>query len=206
MHKRVIVVGSLCVSVKSHLTSGASVHPENTVTYSAGNGGQNNCGVFSETTPLQRSSTVPLKACVWSAIFCGKRAHERAIARAFSRVRAHVAPRVLHFSALIITCFPVHCCVHFWVVINENLICIYIHVLGNATRMCRLDLTWNPPNVTNCQSRVFVDIMERVSCVSCALVYLDKWHKSCYVSLDWFHKVCIMTVTNLLKINRQTLP
>ena len=44
----------VCVSVKSHLTSGASVRPENTVTYSAGNGGQKICGFFSETTPLQR--------------------------------------------------------------------------------------------------------------------------------------------------------
>ena len=35
----------VCVSVKSHLTSGASVHPENTVTYSAGNGGQKICGL-----------------------------------------------------------------------------------------------------------------------------------------------------------------
>ena len=49
--------GSVCVSVKSHLTYGASVRPENAVTYSAGNKGQNICGVFSETAPLQRSST-----------------------------------------------------------------------------------------------------------------------------------------------------
>ena len=35
-----VVLVSVCVSVKSHLTSGTSVHPENTVTYSAGNGGQ----------------------------------------------------------------------------------------------------------------------------------------------------------------------
>ena len=54
---RVTVVGSVCVSVKSHLTYGASVRPENAVTYSAGNEGQNICGVFSETAPLQRSST-----------------------------------------------------------------------------------------------------------------------------------------------------
>ena len=31
---RVTVVGSVCVSVKSHLTSGASVRPEKAVTYS----------------------------------------------------------------------------------------------------------------------------------------------------------------------------
>ena len=58
---RVTVVGSVClsvclsvcVSVKSHLTNGASVHPENAVTYSAGNEGPNICGVFSENAPLQ---------------------------------------------------------------------------------------------------------------------------------------------------------
>ena len=52
----------VCLSVKSHLTSGASVRPENPVTYSVGYGGQNICGVFSETARLQRSSTPPLKA------------------------------------------------------------------------------------------------------------------------------------------------
>ena len=41
------------VCVKSHLTSGVSVHPENTVAYSAGNGGQNICGVFFETAPFK---------------------------------------------------------------------------------------------------------------------------------------------------------
>ena len=50
------------MSVKSNPTSGASVSPENTVTYSAGNGGQTICGVFSETASLHRSSTAPLKA------------------------------------------------------------------------------------------------------------------------------------------------
>ena len=48
----VCVCVSVCLSVKSHLTSGASVHPENTVTYSAGNGGQKFCGVFFETAGL----------------------------------------------------------------------------------------------------------------------------------------------------------
>ena len=52
-----IVVGSVCVcvcvSVKSHLTYGASVRPENAVAYSAGNEGQKICGVFSENAPLQ---------------------------------------------------------------------------------------------------------------------------------------------------------
>ena len=57
MRRRVTVVGSVCVSVclsvKSHLTSGASVRPENTVAYSAGNGGQKICGVFFETAPFK---------------------------------------------------------------------------------------------------------------------------------------------------------
>ena len=57
---------SVCVSVKSHLTYGASVRPENAVTYSAGNEGR----VFSETAPLQRSSTPSVvRPCVQSAIF-----------------------------------------------------------------------------------------------------------------------------------------
>ena len=60
------------MSVKSNLTSGVSVRPENTVTYSAGNEGQNICGVFSETAPLQRSSTTLLKVYVWFAIFLWK--------------------------------------------------------------------------------------------------------------------------------------
>ena len=58
----VCVCVSVCLSVKSHLTSGVSVRLENPVTYSAGNGGQKICGVFSETAPLQRPSTPPLKA------------------------------------------------------------------------------------------------------------------------------------------------
>ena len=58
------------MSVKSHLTYGAPVRPENAVTYSAGNEGQNICGVFSETAPLQRSSTPSIvRPCVQSAIF-----------------------------------------------------------------------------------------------------------------------------------------
>ena len=48
----------VCLSVKSHLTYGASVRPENAVTYSAGNEGQKICGVFSEDVPLLRSSGV----------------------------------------------------------------------------------------------------------------------------------------------------
>ena len=61
---------SVCVSVKSHLTYGASVRPENAVTYSEGNEGQKICGVFSETAPLQRSNTPSVvRPCVQSAIF-----------------------------------------------------------------------------------------------------------------------------------------
>ena len=73
---RVTVVGSVCLSVKSHLTYGASVRPENAVTYSAGNEGQNICGVFSETAPLQRSSTPSIvRPCVQSAIFPAESTH-----------------------------------------------------------------------------------------------------------------------------------
>ena len=50
----------VCLSVKSYLTYVASVHPENAVTYSAGNESQKICGVFSENTPLLRSSGVAI--------------------------------------------------------------------------------------------------------------------------------------------------
>ena len=45
---------SVCLSVKSHLTYGASVHPENAVTYSAGNEGQKTCGDLPETTAFKK--------------------------------------------------------------------------------------------------------------------------------------------------------
>ena len=52
------VLESVCVclrvSVKSHLTYGASIRRENAGTYSAGNEGQKICVVFSETTTLLR--------------------------------------------------------------------------------------------------------------------------------------------------------
>ena len=44
----------VCVSVcLSHLTFGASVRPENAVTYSAGNEGKNICGDLPETTAFK---------------------------------------------------------------------------------------------------------------------------------------------------------
>ena len=50
----------LSVCLLSHLTYGASVRPENAVMYSAGNEGQNICGVFSENAPLLRSNEVAI--------------------------------------------------------------------------------------------------------------------------------------------------
>ena len=48
---------SVCLSVKSHLTHGASVRPENTVTYSAGEEGQNICGDLPQTTAFKSYAT-----------------------------------------------------------------------------------------------------------------------------------------------------
>ena len=48
----------MCLFVKSHLTYGASIGPENAVMYSAGNEGQKICGVFSENSLLLRSSGI----------------------------------------------------------------------------------------------------------------------------------------------------
>ena len=66
----------VCLSVKSHLTSGASVRPENAVTYSVGDEGQKICGVFSETAPLQRYGTCSLYRypCSRPFLLRGKRA------------------------------------------------------------------------------------------------------------------------------------
>ena len=49
----VCVCVSVCLSVKSHLTYGACVRPENAVTYSAGNEGQKICGDLPETTAFK---------------------------------------------------------------------------------------------------------------------------------------------------------
>ena len=51
---------SVCLSVKSHLTYGASVRPENAVTYSAGNEGQKNCGDLPKTTAFKGVTRVRL--------------------------------------------------------------------------------------------------------------------------------------------------
>ena len=57
---------SLCLSVKSHLTLEVSLHPESTVTYSAGDKGQKIC----ETAPLPRLSAPSLGwPYIQSAIF-----------------------------------------------------------------------------------------------------------------------------------------
>ena len=46
----------VCLSVKSHFTYEVSVRPENAVTYSAGNEGQNICGDLPETTAFKSYS------------------------------------------------------------------------------------------------------------------------------------------------------
>ena len=70
---RVTVVGSVCVSVKSHLTSGVSVRPETSVTYSGGNRGPKICRVFSETASLKIYGVICLPTASYSdiaAVFC----------------------------------------------------------------------------------------------------------------------------------------
>ena len=53
----IVVVFSVCLSVKSHLTSGASVRPENAVKYSVCNVGGKSCRNFSETISFQSYRT-----------------------------------------------------------------------------------------------------------------------------------------------------
>ena len=71
---------SVCLSVKSHLTSGASVRRENAASYSAGNEGQKFCSVFSETAPLPRSSAPSLGwPYIESAIFSADNTHAHCV-------------------------------------------------------------------------------------------------------------------------------
>ena len=60
----------VCMSVKSHLTYGASVRPENAVMYSEGHEDQKTCGIFSEIAPLHRYSTPSVHRHTYSRPFC----------------------------------------------------------------------------------------------------------------------------------------
>ena len=72
----VCVCVCVCLSVKSHLTSGASVRCENAATYSVVNKGQKICGIFSKTAPLPRSSAPSLdQPYIRSAIFPADNMH-----------------------------------------------------------------------------------------------------------------------------------
>ena len=73
--QEVTVVVRVCLSVKSHLTSGASVPPENTVMYSGGNGRRKICGFFSETAPLRISSTPSVESYTFGRPFPAESAH-----------------------------------------------------------------------------------------------------------------------------------
>ena len=53
----VCVCVCVCLSVKSHLTSGASVRPENAVKYSVCSVGRNICRILSETVSFQSYRT-----------------------------------------------------------------------------------------------------------------------------------------------------
>ena len=64
----VCVCVSVRLSVKSHLTSGVSVCPENSVIYSAGNRGQKFCGVFPETAPFKSYGVICLPATFYEGI------------------------------------------------------------------------------------------------------------------------------------------
>ena len=67
---------SVCLSVKSISPQGSSVRPENSATWSAGNKGQNICGVFSETPPFPRWSDPSLGGpYIRSAIFPADNTH-----------------------------------------------------------------------------------------------------------------------------------
>ena len=73
MHVQECYGSSVCVCV-SHLTSGASVGPENTVTYSAGNGGKKMWGFLlnRSVAEIQHSS---VESHMYSRPFSGESTH-----------------------------------------------------------------------------------------------------------------------------------
>ena len=94
---------SVCVSVKPHLTSGASVCTENTVTYSAGNRGKKIVGfslklLCCKDTPLPALYGYLCSRPFWNPHMCSISV---SIAHAFSKIHACMVPRVLHFSTFI---------------------------------------------------------------------------------------------------------
>ena len=86
----------VCLSVKSHLTSGASVCPENAATDSAGNVGEKYCGVFSETASLQSCGTSCIVQLLCSGSFSHCYAHELALIQVVSVRQAQIVMH--HFS------------------------------------------------------------------------------------------------------------
>ena len=100
----------VCVSVKSHLTSGASVCPKNAVTNSAGNEGQKICGVFSKTHAFLRSSAPSLGwPYIRSAIFPVDNTHAHCAyassARFAKTLHAISSPCILYSFTMIILGF-----------------------------------------------------------------------------------------------------
>ena len=95
---------SVCLSVR--YTSGASFRPENAVTYSAGNEGQNICGVFSETAPLQRSSIPSNDGNTYRRPFFVRKARMRIIV--FFCVSVQHAYLHAYFSCIIIYTRMIH--------------------------------------------------------------------------------------------------
>ena len=88
---------SVCLQ---HLTSRASVRPEIDVMYSTKKG-QNNCGFFSKTAPLQRSTTSCIvRLSVRSAIFTPRKTHMHII-----------QPRIM------LSCLRIVCC---WLAATAN--------------------------------------------------------------------------------------
>ena len=75
---------SVCLSVKPHLTSGASVCPEIDNTYSTSNQGQKNCGNFSEIAPLRKyTASCIVWLSVQSAILLCENVHAHCISARF---------------------------------------------------------------------------------------------------------------------------
>ena len=100
--KVTVVVCSVCLSVKSHLNSGASVLPENTVTYSAGNS-QKLWG-FLKPLSCRDPALPPLKAIHTVGHFPADSPHVHLRVLHFSSSRWILIEETSHY--VITYCFP----------------------------------------------------------------------------------------------------
>ena len=149
------------MSVKSHLTSGASVCSENAVTNSVGDEGRKVCGVFSDTAPLPRSSDPSLGwPYIRSAIFPANNTH------------AHCAYASSPKFAMDAPCCKLSWCSSFMMMESSNYSCVSCYL-----SVCTLYL---PPGLWSCYIADSAEWKSRGKHVNETLCWLASCHLLAY--------------------------